>query len=171
MVTINQPELVQVANELKNSWASVGVSVDINAVSLTDLKPIIKSRNYDALLYGQALGFSVDLYPFWHSSQKIDPGLNLSSYENKDLDKVLKEARETTDLLVKNQKLEQAQNIIVNDAPALFLYNPNYGYWATNKVKGISQETNKNINIIDPAKRFSNINSWYLKTKRSWTTI
>ncbi len=171
LVTINQPELVQVANELKNSWASVGVSVDINAVSLTDLKPIIKSRNYDALLYGQALGFSVDLYPFWHSSQKIDPGLNLSSYENKDLDKVLKEARETIDADIKKQKLEQAQNIITNDAPALFLYNPNYGYWATNKVKGISQETNKNINIIDPAKRFSNINSWYLKTKRSWTTI
>ena len=171
LVTINQPQLVLVANALKTAWANIGVSVDINAVSLTDLKPIIKNRNYDALLYGQALGFEIDLHPFWHSSQKIDPGLNLSSYENKDVDKLVKEARETTDESIKKDKLNLAQNTILNDAPALFLYNPNYGYWASNKVKGITPENNSqnnSINIIDPAKRFANIADWYLTTKRTW---
>jgi len=163
LVTINQPQLLKVANLLKDYWQKLGVTVEINAVSLTDLKPIIKNRSYDALLYGQALGFGTDLYPFWHSSQKIDPGLNLSFYENKDLDKLLKDLRETTDEEIKKQKLELAQNMIVNDSPALFLYNPDYVYWASDKIKGI--DTTK---IIDPAKRFSNINNWYINTKRVW---
>jgi len=163
ITTVNKPQLIKVADVLKNYWQAIGASVDINAVSLTDLKPIIKSRNYDILLYGEALGALPDPYPFWHSSQKIDPGLNLASYENKDVDKLLKEARETLDDTIKKQKLEKAQDLIMQDAPAIFLYNPSYGYWVSGKVQGI--DTSK---IIDPAKRFSNITHWYIKTKRVW---
>jgi ABC-type transport system substrate-binding protein len=163
LVTVNQPQLIAVANILKTYWQAVGVTVGINAVSVTDIKPIIKNRSYDALLYGEALGAEPDLYPFWHSSQKIDPGLNLSSYENKDADKLLKDARETLDTAVKQQKLEQLQNTILADAPALFLYNPDYMYWVSQNIHNIN--TNK---IIDPAKRFSNIANWFINTKRIW---
>lgn len=163
LVTINQPQLTFLANQLKEEWQKVGVTVQVNAVSLSDLKPIIKNRNYDALLYGQALGMSSDLFPFWHSTQKIDPGLNLSSYENKDVDKLVKEARETSDAGVKKQKLESAQNIILNDAAAFFLYNPDYRYWTNSEVKNLS-----GFKIVDPAKRFIEVNYWYLKTKRIW---
>lgn len=163
LTTANQPQLVEIANMLKQYWEAVGAEVTIKAVSLTDLKPIIKSRSYDALLYGEALGSQPDFYPFWHSSQRLDPGLNLSSYENKEVDKLLKEARETMDLLAKEQKLEKMQNIIIDDAPALFLYNPDYMYWVSDKVQGIATEK-----IIDPAKRFVDVTSWYLKTKRAW---
>lgn len=163
LTTVNQPQLMEAANLLKNYWQSAGVSVDINAVSITELKPIIKNRSYEALFYGQALGAEPDLYPFWHSSQKIDPGLNLSYYENKEVDKLLKEAREMLDESVKKRKYEMLQDIIINDAPALFLYNPDYIYWASQKVKGIDTEK-----IVDPAKRFSNITNWYLKTRRVW---
>jgi len=163
LVTINQPHLLEVATMIKDYWENIGVSVDINAVSITDLKPIIKNRSYDALLYGEALGIEPDLYPFWHSSQKIDPGLNLSSYENKSADQLLKEARETLDDSVKQQKYEKLQDVIINDAPALFLYNPDVIYWVSENVKGIN--TTK---IVDPAKRFVNITNWYLKTRRVW---
>ncbi len=163
LTTVNQPQLIQVANLLKQYWQSVGAQVTINAVSLTDLKQVIKSRNYDALLYGEALGAKPDFYPFWHSSQRLDPGLNLSSYENKQADQLLKDSRETMDLLLKEQKLEKLQDIIIDDAPALFLYNPDYLYWVSSKVQGIDTEK-----IIDPAKRFSNITNWYLQTKRVW---
>ena len=39
-----------------------------------------------ALLFGQVLGIIPDPFPFWHSSQKIYPGLNLSGYSNKKVD-------------------------------------------------------------------------------------
>src|SRR3989344_352699 len=163
LVTVNQPQLIEVANMLKNYWQDIGVSVQVTAVSVTDLKPIIKNRDYDALLYGEALGSQPDLYPLWHSSQKIDPGLNLSSYENKNADQLLKEARETLDEEVKKQKYEKLQDIIIKDAPALFLYNPDYIYWVSEGIKGIATEK-----IIDPAKRFVNITNWHIKTKRVW---
>ncbi len=163
LVTLNQPQLVQIANSIKQYWESVGMAVEVNAVSSTDLKPIIKNRSYDALLYGEALGAEPDLYPFWHSSQKVDPGLNLSEYENKDVDQLLKDARQAREADSKAQKYEKIQTAIMKDAPALFLYNPNYIYWVSGNVHGVS--TGK---IIDPAKRFNNITNWYLTTKRVW---
>ncbi len=161
LTTINQPQLVQIANALKNSWQKVGVTVDIKAVEISELKSIIKTRDYDALLYGEALGSEPDLYPFWHSSQVNDPGLNLSTYQNKDADQLLKEARETLDITIKQENYEKLQNIIIGDAPALFLYNPDYIYWVSQKINGINT-----TRIVDPAKRFSNVSEWFIKTKR-----
>jgi len=163
LTTLDQPELLNLANLLKNYWQAVGVKVDINAVSATDLKPIIKNRSYDALLYGEALGSEPDLYPFWHSSQVIDPGLNLSMYESKNIDRLLQEARETMSSTTKEQNLEQLQDTIISDAPVLFLYNPNYTYWVSKSVKGVDAQK-----IIDPAKRFETVTNWHIKTHRVW---
>ncbi len=163
LTTINQPQLVMTANLLKDYWKNVGVTVEIKVVEISELKNIVKNRDYDVLLYGQALGTSPDLYPFWHSTQINSPGLNLSEYQNKNVDQLLKDARETLDESLKTQKLEDLQDKILTDAPALFLYNPNYLYWASGKVKGI--DTTK---IVDPAKRFSNIQNWYINTHRVW---
>lgn len=163
IVTINQPQLVEVANLIKDYWQKIGVTVNVTAVEISELKSIIKERNYDALLYGEAIGSEPDLYPFWHSSQKNDPGLNLSEYENKNVDTLLKDARETLDNNEKQTKYEKLQDIIIEDAPALFLYNPDYIYWVSAKIKGF--QTTK---IVDPAKRFSNVTNWYIKTKRIW---
>ena len=104
-----------------------------------------------------------DLYPFWHSTQINDPGLNLSEYQNKNADQLLKDARETLDDQTKTQDYEKLQDTILTDAPALFLYNPDYLYWVSEKVKGI--DTTK---IVDPAKRFENITNWYVQTRRVW---
>lgn len=161
IATINQPQLVKTANLLKDYWQKIGIIVDVKVAESSELKQIIKNRDYDALLYGQALGSEPDLYPFWHSSQISDPGLNLSNYQNKDADQLLKDARETLDQDAKKQKYEKLQDIIIADAPALFLYNPSYIYWVSEKVKGI--DTTK---IVDPAKRFENISNWYINTKR-----
>lgn len=161
LTTINQPQTVETANLLKDYWAKVGVTVQVNAIELSELKDVIKNRDYDALLYGEALGSEPDLYPFWHSSQINDPGLNLSEYQNKNVDQLLKDIRTSLDEETKTQKYEQLQNLLLSDAPALFLYNPSYIYWVSEKIKGV--DTSK---IVDPAKRFENVTNWYIQTKR-----
>ncbi len=163
LTTINQPQLILTANILKEQWQKLGIQVTIKAVDLSALKDIIKTRDYDALLYGQALGSIPDLYPFWHSTQIKDPGLNLSAYQNKNADQLLKDAREAMDSGIQQQKYEQFETALQADAPALFLYNPQYVYWVSKDIKGI--ETTK---IVDPAKRFENITNWYIKTRRAW---
>jgi len=161
LTTINQPQMVMIANLLKDYWKEVGATVTVKVVELSELKDIIKNRDYDALLYGQALGSMPDLYPFWHSTQINDPGLNLSVFQDKKADQLLKDARETLDADTKAQKYEALQEVIIADTPALFLYNPDYLYWVSGKIKGV--DTTK---IVDPAKRFENIANWYINTKR-----
>ena len=52
---------------------------------------------------------------------------------------------------------------LIDDAPAVFLYSPIYIYPVNKKVKGIEIEK-----IAQPSYRFSQIEDWYIKTKRIW---
>ncbi len=161
--TVNQPQLIKTAEILKSQWEKIGATIEIKTMNPIEIRQIIKDRNYDALLYGEALGMLFDPYPFWYSTQKNDPGLNLSKYENKEVDKLLKEGRETLKEDDRKMKYEKFQEILIEDAPAVFLYNLNYIYLISGKIKGI--ETEK---IVDPSKRFSNVENWYIRTKRIW---
>ena len=124
---------------------------------------IIRPRNYEMILVGQGLEINLDPFPFWHSSQIKDPGLNLAVYENKESDKLLEEARQTLNEEKRKAALEKFQDILIEDAPAVFLYNSDYLYLVSKEIKGISVKI-----ITDPSKRFSGIENWYIKTKRTW---
>jgi len=164
LVTVNQPILVEVASQLKNQWEALGVKVEIISVDISQLeKDFIKKRGYEALLFGEDLGLLPDPFAFWHSSQKKDPGLNLASYENKDCDKLLEEARQSLDERERREKLEKFQNLLIEDVPVIFLYSQDYLYFVSKEIKGIGVKI-----ISDPSKRFSDIEEWYIKTKRVW---
>jgi len=154
--------LLSVANAIKNQWQDIGVAAEIKEVPAADIeRDAAKPRDYEALLFGQLPGMIPDLYPFWHSSQKIDPGLNFSIYENKDADKLMEDIRAESDAAIRAEKLEALQNLIIKDAPAIFLYNPHYIHIVSKSVKGITAGV-----IADPARRFLNIANWHILTKR-----
>ena len=163
ITTVNQPQLVKVANILKDQWAKAEISVNVNALDIQDLKPVIEARNYDGLLYGESLGALIDPYPFWHSTQKIDPGLNLTDFSDKTADGLLKDGREALDEITKEQKYESFQDILIKNAPAVFLYNPDYVYLISDDIKGVQTEK-----IVDPSQRFTGIEDWYINTTRAW---
>jgi ABC-type transport system substrate-binding protein len=164
LITVKDPILEKVAELLKTQWESLGIGIEIKTYSISQLETeIIKPRNYEMLLFGEALTAIPDPYPFWHSSQKSDPGLNLAKYVNTKADKLLETARITMDEALRNQKYQDLQNIIIADAPALFLYSPDYIYFVSQKIKGLATEL-----IVDPSKRFANIGAWHIKTHRSW---
>lgn len=161
LVTVDQPLLVQTANIIKEQWAKIGVELDIQTFDISTLRDTIKKRDYQILLFGEVLGSLPDPFPFWHSSQQKDPGLNLSLYENKDSDKLLEEIRKTFDEKIQKEDLEKFQEIVIKDSPAIFLYNPDYFYLVSSDIKGVGENT-----ISDPSKRLANIESWYINTKR-----
>lgn len=156
--------LREVANLLKNQWQKLGVELKITTFEISQLsREIIKPRNYQILLFGQVLGKIPDPFPFWHSIQTEDPGLNLAIYRNKKADKLLEEARQSQDFEKRKEKLEQFQDILIKDAPSVFLYSPDYLYFVSKKIKGVEVKM-----IVDPSKRFSGIENWYSETKRVW---
>lgn len=160
--TTDWPELAQTADILKKQWKEIGADVKISVLAVSDIQQnYIRPREYDALLFGQAASFNPDPCSFWCSSQKRDPGLNLSLFDDKEVDKILEEAREISDENERIEKYRRFQEIINDKNPAVFLYSPLYLYPVNNQVKGVEL---KNLNA--PSQRFSEINKWYIKTKR-----
>ncbi|HEY4507045.1 MAG TPA: peptide ABC transporter substrate-binding protein [Candidatus Paceibacterota bacterium] len=161
LTTSDWPELVRVANQLKEQWRSIGFDVTIKSLPLGELQQTIKERSYDALLFGEVLALDPDPFSFWHSSQKKDPGLNLALYDNKDADKILEEARQTLNPSSRLMKYNELQNIIIEDIPAIFLYSPDYIYSQSKEIKG-----NTGLYISSPSERFNKLGDWYIETKR-----
>ncbi len=162
--TSNIPELKKTAEELRDTWAKIGAKVDIEIFDPADLnQKIIRPRKYSALLFGNIIDRDLDLYPFWHSSQRNDPGLNLALYANLKVDKLLDTARSSTDDSARLDAYTSIEAEINKDIPAVFLYSPDYIYLTSGRAKNIKVE-----NINHPAERFANVNEWYIDTENIW---
>ncbi|TRZ83570.1 hypothetical protein D4R86_00595 [bacterium] len=158
----DMPELKQTAEIIQKNWSILGIEVKISLVPLDKIiDEIIRPRDYEAILFGQVLGLDPDPFSFWHSSQKRDPGLNLSLYSNKNVDIALEKARYEIDLEKRMLLFQDFEQEINKDIPAIFLYSPEYLFVVKKNIKGI--KTNK-INL--PANRFANVEEWYIKTRR-----
>ena len=164
LFTVDQPILVQIAEELKAQWEQLGFSVTIQTLNTATLeRDVLRERSFDSLLFGEMLSAIPDPFPFWHSTQNGEMGLNLVNYDNKDVDILLEDNRKSLDEEERKEDLEEFQNILLNDCPAIFLYNPDYRYFTSRDVKGIDPSI-----IMDVSERFCNIENWYINTKRIW---
>ncbi len=163
LVTSTKQINIEKAEEIKNKWQEFGVNLEIRYYEPSELQlEIIPNRQYDLLLYGLDYGYDPDPYPFWHSSQVTDKGLNLSNFSDVDADKLLEQARMTIDSEERNKKYESFWKIFDEEAPAIILQHEIWNYAISKKVKG----TITDIKAFSPADRFFAINEWYIKEKR-----
>lgn len=164
VTTVDQPEYLSTLHILEESWKALGIRVETKVISPSEIQTnIIKPRDYEALLFGEIVGIDPDPYPFWHSSQSTHPGLNLAVFFNKNGDQLLEEARQTTDLEQRRMKYLHFQNILADELPAIFLYNPLYTYAVSSDIHGMTSQY-----ITMPSDRLRNISHWYIKTNRHW---
>ncbi len=162
--TGDAPELKAVGQILKEAWNQIGVKVDVLVFEMNDLNQnVIRPRAFDALLFGEVVGRDADVYPFWYSSERNDPGLNIAEYANSKVDKLLDTARQTKSDTTKKQSYVSFIQEIKKDVPAVFLYTPNYLYVVPKKVQNIS-----NGELSVPQDRFLGINNWYIETNKVW---
>lgn len=156
------PFLMETANLIKSDWQNIGVKLNPIILAPNDInEKIIKTRNYQMLIFGNILKNNPDIFSFWHSSEKFYPGLNLALYENKKVDELLESIRKKTGKQNRDQDLKELQSILYSDKPALFLFSPVYLYVAPKNLNGFEEK-----NLAMPSERFKNINKWYLKTRR-----
>lgn len=158
-------EYVDAANAVAAAWKDLGVTITITAVDPSTLnKEVIKSRNFDVLLFADRYDTTLDLYPFWHSTQSFDPGLNLTSFYNKDLDKALETAHAGTataaDRATANAKVQQ---ITVDEVPAIFLYQPAAAMLHTKTLHTLNAPT-----LLTANQRFLDVTNWYVNTDHVW---
>lgn len=162
--TSNAPELKRAAELIEEQWEAIGADVTVRIFETGDLNQnVIRPRKYDALLFGEVIGRDLDLFAFWHSSQRNDPGLNIAMYVNSKVDKLLEDARIIPAEEPRLMKYKEAETAIMADVPAIFVYSPDFIYAVPKKLKGFEIQ-----NVTTPADRFSSINKWYINTDHVW---
>ena len=162
IVTAKSIQLIGVL--IRDYLKNIGLEADLKIVSLSELQQnYLRTKNYNAILIGESYTSSIDPYVFWHGAAIKDPGLNLSLYNNKKVNKILEASRQIIDPVKRASQLESFQKLVLGDAPAVFLYSPNYIYVVKNTVKNINL-----FNLAISSNRFSKINEWYIETERIW---
>lgn len=152
------------ANILAENWRKLGVEVEIEQYEQSDLvQSVIRTREFAALLFGLDMSRSKDLYPFWHSSQKNDPGLNIAQYTNISVDRLLEKSRNTQDKTERDALLREISTAINTETPAIFLFAPSLTYVIN---KDITASQLKDLG--KPSDRFMNIEAWYAKSEILW---
>ena len=158
------PELKNVASAVKKDWEKLGIQVDIELYEPGDLSQnVIRPRKYEALLYGIVIGRDQDLYAFWDSKERNDPGLNIASYANKTVDALLEDVRSSVNQEMRSADLQKIEDIIATEYPAAFIYAPNFTYAVPSDLKGVILPQ-----IITPSDRFATAASWYRVTDAVW---
>lgn len=162
--TADSRELIKTADAVATAWRQAGVKVNVQVYPIADLNTtIIRPRAYDAILFGEVVGRSPDLFAFWHSSQRNDPGLNLALYANSQADTVLAQARATADRRERQRLFSQFAEILKGDAPAVFLYAPEFLYEVPKNIAGMERGA-----LTVSSDRFLDVYKWYTDTEHVW---
>jgi len=164
LATADTEELVATARAIADTWNAAGIKTDVEVYALQEFnQTVLRPRAYDAILFGEVVGRSLDLYAFWHSSQRNDPGLNLALYTNAAADKALSDARTETDAAKRQESYRTFLDAVAEDTPAVFLYSPDVVYLVPKRLQGIDIGT-----VTTPSERFLDVYKWYRDTERVW---
>ncbi len=161
LLTNDDPARVQVAERIGRAWTAVGAAVEVQVIDSNDLvQDYLKTRNFEAVLFGLTdLPDDPDPYEMWHSSQTAPAGLNFAGFASQQADEILEQARRTGDMVTRKNLYASFQSIFSADNPALYLYEPMFGYAVSPKVQGVRLGY-----ITEPADRLRSLADWYVLT-------
>lgn len=162
----------KVVESIRQDMLKIGVEVIPDPRSLQELtEQVVTPKIFDALLYGVSTFVDPDRYELFHSSAN----LNLASYvgseqtvkiENRQrvnlprVDRLLELARSFDPLAAKSERKDnyfKSQELIAADAPVIFLYHPQFIYYANNRLQDLDLSR-----VSGLEQRFRNIANWKL---------
>jgi len=141
------PKDIQVAEAIQANLRDVGCDVSIwkveAAARWSYLRVPRSEAQYDTVLFGfnpsnGDLGYHMNA--LFHSNPDPDAApyvWNLMWYANEEVDRLIDEAQFTTDEQKRMELLGQAQQIVWDDAPVIWLYAPDILVGASPKVQGV----------------------------------
>lgn len=159
----DDPGRVRLVQAISKQLAEVGIKVVPKAVGWEELVgQMLRLRRYDAILSGwQDLPPDPDPYPYWHSSQANEEGLNFANYISEEADTLLQEGRFTTDAERRKELYQRFQRLFARDVPSLLLYQPVTNYAVDSNVKEVQLGL-----LLDSSDRFRTVGRWYVASQR-----
>ncbi len=169
-LTIITPDiefLRKTAEMIRDEWVSIGID-KVNVITPPPsefIEGVVKTSNYEMILFGNVLEHPLDLFPFWHSSKRFSPGLNLSLYKNAKVDTLIEKVRQAEDEGERKELAANAEEIIVSERPAIFLYSIPYTYVHDSDLKGFGFSDDSGF-VAAPSDRFKNVSGWHVSEVR-----
>ncbi|OGY23851.1 MAG: hypothetical protein A2126_00535 [Candidatus Woykebacteria bacterium GWB1_45_5] len=159
ITNVGDPELNSISNFLKEAWINLGVAVETkNVSSETMRKEIVPNRNFEVLVNFQEISPDSDQYVLWHTTQAQKS--NITGISKSGLDKILEDARKSSDQKERNEKYRLFTTLLSDEAPAIFLYYPQYTWLVSKKVTGIDFS-----DFALPCNRFNSFKGWNIERK------
>ncbi len=156
LMTDQDPLRIAIAQEVANQLAEVGIQIAVTPQDADLRREFLAPRQYQAAIFGWDPGPDPDPYLVWHSSQIESPDNgNIAGYQNEDADRVIEEARQTTDLDKRQALYYTFQQMFFEDVPSVLLYYPAFTYFVAEEVQNIELGT-----LFQTSSRFASATQW-----------
>jgi peptide/nickel transport system substrate-binding protein len=125
---------------IKEALAKIGLDVEIRPMIWNAQWDLMKggaekAQHMAALLWWPTFSDPYDtLYSLWHSEEK--PFFNFAYYKNPKYDKLIDKAYITPDAASAKALYAQAQKILVEEAPSIYLFDVELPVFMRNELKG-----------------------------------
>ncbi len=156
LMTDQDPLRIAIAQMVANQLAEVGIQVAVTPQDADLRREFLAPHQYQAAIFGWDPGPDPDPYRVWHRSQVAPPeNGNIAGYQNEDADRVIEEARQTTDLDKRQALYYTFQQMFFEDVPSVLLYYPAFTYFVAEEVQNIELGT-----LFLTSSRFANASQW-----------
>ncbi len=117
----------KVVDELVQYWSKYNIKFEVNEVKIDEIENMFSEmQTHDGLLVGTEISRDPDQFAFWHSTQNVLPGLNVSNYNSVRADTALEEGRKVSAFDERKIHYNVLQETLIQDVPAIPLYKPIY---------------------------------------------
>ncbi len=119
---------------MKEDMRKAGVKMNIETVDWNAFTKALDERKFDSVImrWGGG-GVNPDPTQIWHSKSAQGSGSNFVSYSNPKVDRLIETAINITDKSKRVKAFHEIHELIAEDAPYVFLYEPKYSMYAVSK--------------------------------------
>lgn len=162
LISTSDSEDIRASKEIAKELQDVGIKINLASSDPVLIQAdYLRPRNFDLLFIGKNISLDPDLYSFLDSSQINDPGLNFSGFKDPAVDKFLEQIKKSKDTNFKETRYKQVQDVLGDQIPEVYLYNPIFTLAISKNVKGFEKGK-----ISEPSDHLNDIYKWYLKEKK-----
>jgi len=144
LIVLSNPDQLNAAQVIKAQLGQVGIDVEIRSLESSVYFENLGSGNFEMTVIGW-VGF-VDPDEYLYNIFHTDGIWNQQQYSNKEVDALLEKGRKTSDKEERREIYREAQRMIAEDAPMVFLYVNPQASALQEKVKGF--DVNPTVSTI-----------------------
>jgi len=163
--TNDKETFLKTGTYIETNLRELGFDATLEVYEENDLiQKVIRPRSFQVLLFGTVINQGLDMYGFWHSSQRNDPGVNITQYTNIDVDSLVSKLRTEQDEDNRTELYTKFEAEIRKDIPAVFLYARKFNYTSPPDLI-----INTPLSAVYSSERFSMVHTWHKEIDEVWS--